>query len=239
MKKSCVNNIIPFSAVDGVGNRMIVFFQGCNFDCLYCHNPETIPFYSVEDYEEGFVVTADDILEKVKGQMPFIRGVTISGGECTASFDFLLETVQRLKEENIHILIDTNGFVSEDKIEALAPFVDGFMLDIKAIDPLQHKELTGVTNELVLKAFDKMHALGKLVEVRTVVLGNIVDSEETVKAVSEMIVNLGGDIPYKLIAFRKHGIPEKGHILQVPSTEMMTALKNKALSIGVKTVITL
>lgn len=37
-----VNKIIPFSSVDGPGNRTTVFFQGCNFNCIYCHNPETI-----------------------------------------------------------------------------------------------------------------------------------------------------------------------------------------------------
>ncbi|PWX63734.1 glycine radical enzyme activase, partial [Clostridium perfringens] len=37
-----INKIIPFSCVDGPGNRMVIFFQGCNFKCLYCHNPETI-----------------------------------------------------------------------------------------------------------------------------------------------------------------------------------------------------
>ncbi|MGL5868541.1 YjjW family glycine radical enzyme activase [Clostridium chrysemydis] len=37
-----VNKIIPFSCVDGPGNRMVIFFQGCNFSCTYCHNPETI-----------------------------------------------------------------------------------------------------------------------------------------------------------------------------------------------------
>ena len=36
-----VNKIIPFSSVDGPGNRTAVFFQGCNWDCCYCHNPET------------------------------------------------------------------------------------------------------------------------------------------------------------------------------------------------------
>lgn len=42
MFKGLVNKIIPFSSVDGPGNRTAIFFQGCNFDCLYCHNPETI-----------------------------------------------------------------------------------------------------------------------------------------------------------------------------------------------------
>ena len=37
-----VNRIVPFSAVDGPGNRTAVFLQGCPFNCLYCHNPETI-----------------------------------------------------------------------------------------------------------------------------------------------------------------------------------------------------
>ena len=42
MLKAPVNKIIPFSNVDGPGNRTAVFFQGCPFNCLYCHNPETI-----------------------------------------------------------------------------------------------------------------------------------------------------------------------------------------------------
>lgn len=42
MLKGLIRKIIPFSSVDGPGNRTSIFFQGCNFDCLYCHNPETI-----------------------------------------------------------------------------------------------------------------------------------------------------------------------------------------------------
>lgn len=40
--KAIVNKIIKFSSVDGPGNRCVIFFQGCNFNCKYCHNPETI-----------------------------------------------------------------------------------------------------------------------------------------------------------------------------------------------------
>ncbi|MFR1038817.1 MAG: 4Fe-4S cluster-binding domain-containing protein [Clostridium sp.] len=39
--KAVVNRIIPFSSVDGPGNRTAIFLQGCNIDCKYCHNPET------------------------------------------------------------------------------------------------------------------------------------------------------------------------------------------------------
>ncbi len=42
MCKGLINRILPFSSVDGPGNRSVIFMQGCNFNCLYCHNPETI-----------------------------------------------------------------------------------------------------------------------------------------------------------------------------------------------------
>jgi len=42
--KGKINKIIPFSAIDGPGNRTVIFLQGCNLNCLYCHNPETINF---------------------------------------------------------------------------------------------------------------------------------------------------------------------------------------------------
>ena len=40
--KVLVNKIIPFSNVDGPGNRLAIFLQGCNINCVYCHNHETI-----------------------------------------------------------------------------------------------------------------------------------------------------------------------------------------------------
>ncbi|WP_432665762.1 YjjW family glycine radical enzyme activase [Wukongibacter baidiensis] len=42
MCNGLINRIIPFSSVDGPGNRTAIFLQGCNYNCLYCHNPETI-----------------------------------------------------------------------------------------------------------------------------------------------------------------------------------------------------
>lgn len=42
MRDIIVNKIIPFSTVDGIGNRCAIFVQGCNVNCIYCHNSETI-----------------------------------------------------------------------------------------------------------------------------------------------------------------------------------------------------
>ena len=42
MEEIYINKIIPISTVDGIGARVSIFTQGCNINCLYCHNPETI-----------------------------------------------------------------------------------------------------------------------------------------------------------------------------------------------------
>jgi pyruvate formate lyase activating enzyme len=41
-KKGIVSKILTFSCVDGPGNRLVIFLQGCNYDCITCHNPHTI-----------------------------------------------------------------------------------------------------------------------------------------------------------------------------------------------------
>lgn len=86
MMKAKINKIIDMSVVDGPGNRTGIFFQGCNFDCFYCHNPETI-YYEVS---EALNITLEEVVEIVKANMPFIQGITTSAGECTLQHKFLV-----------------------------------------------------------------------------------------------------------------------------------------------------
>ncbi len=235
--KGYVNNIIAFSSVDGIGNRMSIFFQGCNFRCLYCHNPETIPFVKDETTFVGYKMTPEEILKKAKEKMPFIRGVTISGGECTSSFEFLLQTVKLLKENSISVLIDTNGSLETERIIELSKYIDGFMLDIKAISPKEHKKLTGADNKKVIDAFYTMAKLNKLYEVRTVVLSGEYDSKGTVDKVSKMIERTNPNIAYKIIKFRNHGTSKMGENLIPPTDTDMSEFGKIAYDNGVKKVI--
>ena len=69
-----LHRIIPFSNVEGQGNRTSL--QGCKLNCLYCHNPETIARYTQESKD----VSLQYLYEQVMSAVPFIRGVTFSGG---------------------------------------------------------------------------------------------------------------------------------------------------------------
>lgn len=232
MNKGSVARIINFSPVDGPGNRMVVFLQGCNFNCLYCHNPETISLTGSPE------MTVQDIVKRYLKAKPYISGVTFSGGECTVQFEFLLDICTALKSLGAHILIDTNGQIGEDELKRLYAVTDGLLLDIKAIDPEEHRILTGVGNEQVLRTFQSALRMGRLAEVRTVIRGGVADALDTVAWVSRKLAAADPDIPYRIIRYRSNGVKkEMLSALQHPNEGLMAQCRAIAEDAGLKRVI--
>jgi len=231
-----VAKILPFTAVDGIGNRTIIFFQGCNFNCKYCHNPETIPMDFVEESTLGKEMTIEEILKYVSKYRDFTRGVTISGGECTLHFSQLYGLVKALKEENYNILIDTNGYLDFENLKRIEPLCDGFMLDLKSYSKEEHILLTGKDNEKVIKNFEFLAERKKIYEVRTVIVENYLNNFENVDEISKMISKHDENIRYKLIKYRPHGVRKSKTIMKVPSDKLMEELKEKAKNNGLRNI---
>lgn len=243
MNSGAVARIIDFSPVDGSGNRMAVFLQGCNFNCWYCHNPETIPLAGASDFDPAYPpayqeMNVQEIVKRYQKAKPFISGVTFSGGECTVQFDFLLAACTALKEQGAHILIDTNGQISLENLHQLFKVADGLMLDVKAIDPNHHKALTGVGNEKVIGCFRSALQAGKLAEVRTVIRGDEPDALETVSWVARELAAKDPRVPYRIIRYRVHGV-RKQMIPRIksPSDALMIQCRSLAESLGLRNVI--
>jgi len=234
-----IRKVLKNSSVDGPGNRMVIFLQGCQFNCIYCHNPETIPVIKSDKEGTLKIMTPSDLVAEVVTYRDYISGVTISGGECTVQFDFLETICQKLHENKIHVLIDTNGDLSEINLKKIMPWVDGFMLDIKAVDPIDHKKLTGKSNEQVLKNFELMLEANLLFEVRTVIIPDESNSAHTVLWVSQKLAEKAPYTRYKLIAFRKHGIDKSKTDASSPTLEQMNYYKNIVTKAGLKNIIVL
>lgn len=77
-------------------------------------------------------------------------GVTVSGGEPLAQAPFLLHLLETLRDQSIHVALDTSGFAPPDVIRAVAPWVDLFLYDLKSMDDRAHREQTGVSNASIL-----------------------------------------------------------------------------------------
>lgn len=148
--KGNIHSIESMSVVDGPGIRYVVFMQGCNLRCKFCHNIDATQM------KENMLFTPEVLAKKIINAREYFEaskgGVTFSGGEPLLQSKFLIEVCKILKKENIHIAIDTAGnFDITEDIKELLKYVDLVLLDIKHIDNEKHKYMTGVPNTKILK----------------------------------------------------------------------------------------
>lgn len=182
-----INSIESMGLVDGPGIRTVVFFQGCNLRCSYCHNPDTWMLHG------GTEVSSDELLKKFKRYKSYYKkskgGVTFSGGEVLLQPEFLLELLKLCKENGIHTTIDTAGHGYGDYDEILK-YSDLVILDIKHWDDTEYKKLVGQDKKDFkdfLKALDRSHCK---VWIRHVVVPGVTDTEEDIIKLGDIIKNI-------------------------------------------------
>ena len=262
-----VNRILEYSLVDGPGNRTVIFLQGCNIACHYCHNPETqkiclncgvciescppkalsmenemvvwneercigcdacISVCSHQSSPKVKWMTVSQIMGKVSSSMPFIRGITVSGGECSLYMDFLIKLFQACKEKNLSCLMDCNGTIPVWNHQVM-DYCDGVMLDVKAWSGECFRALTGGTNDVLRENLQRIAALGKLTEIRIVCVEGEVDAEECICGIAD---TLGMDeikkTLLKLIRFRPVGVRGGWERKPIPTVSYMEKLSSLA-----------
>ncbi len=183
-------------------------------------------------------LTAEQVMREVRRNLPFIRGITVSGGECTLWRDFLLELLSLAKAEGLGTLLDSNGSYEFSKDSELMTVTDGVMLDVKAWEREDHLRVTGCDNACVLRNLDWLARAGKLTEVRTVVVPELFDCRQTVREVSALLAKLGClDARYKIIRYRPMGVREQYKGLTPPAEDFLQELAGIAAGYGLKDVV--
>ncbi|MGE8357279.1 MAG: 4Fe-4S cluster-binding domain-containing protein, partial [Microvirgula sp.] len=120
------------AAADGPGVRLVFFLSGCQFRCLYCHNPDTWKLH------HGRPVTVDQAMAEVEPLAGFLRlagGVTVSGGEPLMQAAFAGALFRRCRALGLHTALDTQGFLHAGVDDDWFDPVDLVLLDIKHSDP--------------------------------------------------------------------------------------------------------
>lgn len=174
-----------------------------------------------------------ELVEIIKKNKAFIRGITVSGGECMLHADYLLELFKEVKKMGLSCLIDSNGAIDFSRHQELMEVCDGVMLDVKAFDPVFHQALCDHSNDRVLQNLKYLLAIGKLQEVRTVILPKYPQENlDTVEHVAEMIQDA---CDYKLLKYRPFGVREEaldkmGRV--IASDEEVQKLKERAIELG-------
>jgi pyruvate formate lyase activating enzyme len=148
-------------------------------------------------------------------------GITISGGEPTMQYEFLIELLKAMKEQDIHTAIETCGYFKEDLLLSLVEYTDLFLFDFKQMNSSIHKEYTGVPNEMILSNFQLLHSMigSDRIIPRIPLIPGINIAEENLDAIASFLkqINYQGSVhlmPYNKLTKTKYEKLGMGHLYE-------------------------
>jgi pyruvate formate lyase activating enzyme len=185
---------------DGPGLRFVLFTAGCPLACAFCHNPDT------QMMRNGTPTTADDVLAQIARYRALLAGsggVTVSGGEPLLQPAFTEAVLAGAKAMGLDTALDTSGVLGDRASDELLAATDLVLLDIKAIDPVLYRDLTGGSLMPTLRFY-------KRVWVRFVLVPGWTDAPEHVARLARHLAALGNVervdvLGYHLLGREKYG----------------------------------
>lgn len=185
------------------------------------------------------------IKELLKDQMFYEEsggGVTLSGGEVmTMDTDFIVLIAKELKRQDVSLTIDTCGYASYEKFQAILPYVNTFLYDLKIMDPELHEKYVGVDNKLILDNLVRLAEDGARIYIRIPTIKEVNGNEENMKETIAFLkehdihpaqVNL---LPYHDTGsgkYRKLDMEYKGTDLHAPDKEELEAFVQLFINAG-------
>lgn len=237
-----VHSFTTGSAVDGPGVRVVGWLAGCQFRCLYCHNPDTWKMTN------GMPIPASRAVEVVSqyrvGLQTMKGGLTISGGEPLMQHKFVLKVFSEVKKLGVHTALDSNGYLGDRVTDADFAAIDLVLLDLKAFTPELHERLTGKDNAPVHAFARRLAAAKKPIWVRFVLVPGYTDDLAEVEKIAQFAASLGNVERVDVLPFHQMGrfkweklkLEYKLNATQPPSRETVQAAVAKFKAAGLNAV---
>ena len=267
MNEILITNIQRFCLHDGPGIRTTVFLKGCSLRCPWCSNPENIisrlqPY--IKDEREGIYgeyITQEDLLKECLKDRGFYDGklasplawfniqpsdiellpggVTFSGGEALLQIEVLSPVCRWLKEEKVHITVETCLFCTYEQLQMAIELIDLFYVDVKIMDKLQCSLVEKGNLEIFLSNLELLMKSDKSVIIRIPVIGTYTDGTGNRQAIKELLNKYKHRI-LKIELIKEHNLGEskysslgwKVHYNGV-NDELMDKYKEELASLGI------
>jgi pyruvate formate lyase activating enzyme len=198
-----VHSFTTGSTVDGPGVRVVGWTAGCQWRCLYCHNPDTWTLTN------GLPVTVSRATEEIgqyrHGLQVMHGGFTLSGGEPLMQDRFAVKLFTALKAMRIHTAMETNGLWGERLSDAELDTIDLVMLGLKTWGVEKHRRLTGKDIGPTLDFARRLAARKQPVWVRFVLVPGLTDDPEDLTQMAKFIAGLGNVERVEVLPFHQLG----------------------------------
>ena len=175
---------------------------GCNFRCDFCQNWEISQMPREGHRIVGQEAPPEALVAAAKRYG--CRSIAYTYTEPTIFFEYSYDTAKLAREEGIANIYVTNGYMTEEMLDAFYPYMDAANVDLKGDDEF-YRKLCGARLQPVLDSLKKMKEQGVWVEVTTLVIPTWNDSEEALKQIADFIAQeLGVGMPWHVSRFYPH-----------------------------------
>jgi pyruvate formate lyase activating enzyme len=173
---------------------------GCNFRCQWCQNADISQMPRERHLLTGAEAAPDDIVSAA--QQNRCRSVAYTYTEPTIFFEYSYDTARIAHKERFANVYVTNGFMTEEMLEAFDPYLDAANVDLKAFRDDTYREYVGARLQPVLDSLKKMKELDIWVEVTTLVIPDVNDDPEELREAAAFIAGeLGPETPWHISRF--------------------------------------
>ena len=202
--------------------------MGCNFKCDWCQNWQIAQLPSVNGAIFGESISPEIHIQNAIKQN--CKSIAYTYTEPTTFFEYALSIMQFAKQKEIENLYITNGFISPTALSDLLPYLSAANIDLKSFSDQTYRKHINGRLQPVLETIKKMHQAGLWIELTTLIIPTINDSEQELTEIANFIFQeLGPDVPWHISRFMPL------HLLKnLPPTPLSTLKKAKeiAKSIG-------
>jgi pyruvate formate lyase activating enzyme len=198
-----VHSFTTGSAVDGPGVRVVAWLAGCQFRCVYCHNPDT---WKMSNGMPVPLSRAVEVVSKYRlGLQTMKGGLTISGGEPLVQHRFVLKLFTAAKQMGVQTALDSNGYLGDRLTDADLGCIDLVLLDLKAMTSDLHKRLTAMDNAPVHAFARRLAAARRPIWVRFVLVPGWTDDMAEVERIAVFAAALGNVERVDVLPFHQMG----------------------------------
>jgi pyruvate formate lyase activating enzyme len=196
---------------------------GCNFNCEFCQNHEISQMPRSTNMITGEDIPPAEIVAHANKSGS--KTIAYTYTEPTIYFELAYETAQIAQAQGIKNVFVTNGFMTSHALETIKPYLAAANVDLKSFRDEFYRKHCGARLAPVLASLHKMKGLGIWVEITTLLIPGLNDSDEELKDIAGFIAGLGKEIPWHISRFHP-----QFQMQNIPVTPI--ALLHRAREIG-------
>lgn len=196
---------------------------GCNMKCDFCQNNH-IAQRKISPDEDLTGLSVDELLKIARDQRDLRGniGLAFTYNEPSINYEYLLESAKKLKDEDLDLVLITNGNINKKPLEKLLPYVDAMNIDLKTYDRDEYKRLGGDLDSV--KDTIRLSSQHCHVEVTYLAYPRKFNMEKDMEGLSEFISKIDKNIPLHITRF----FP--AHKLQEPATDINLLYKLEGIA---------